>query len=72
VSQYDTGTNAALADTDSDGYSDGVEVERGSDPNDPGSTPQTIPTLGTCGAFALILALGGAALRALRKNRASR
>jgi len=35
----DTGTNPALADTDGDGFDDGVEVAAGSDPNNPLSTP---------------------------------
>jgi DNA-binding beta-propeller fold protein YncE len=39
VGPNDTGTNAALADTDGDGVDDGIEVLRGSDPNDPLSVP---------------------------------
>jgi hypothetical protein len=32
-------------DTDDDGFTDGVEVAAGSDPNDPGSTPVSVPAL---------------------------
>jgi len=36
------GTDPLLADTDGDGYIDGVEVEAGSDPKSPLSTPLTV------------------------------
>lgn len=39
VSRTDTGTDPALFDTDGDLFSDGVEVDTGSDPGDPASTP---------------------------------
>ncbi len=35
----DTGSNPTLADTDADAFGDGIEAVRGSDPNDPDSTP---------------------------------
>lgn len=39
VSPTDTGTSATDADSDDDGFADGVEIARGSDPNDDDSTP---------------------------------
>jgi hypothetical protein len=39
VNAYETGTNPAAADTDGDGYLDGIEVAQGSDPNDARSLP---------------------------------
>lgn len=39
VDPNDTGTNPLIADTDGDGFLDGVEVQGGSDPNDPGDLP---------------------------------
>jgi hypothetical protein len=42
----DTGTSPALADTDGDGFDDGIEVAAGSDPNNASSTPATpVPLL---------------------------
>ena len=42
----DTGTSPALADTDGDGFEDGIEVAAGSDPNNASSTPATpVPLL---------------------------
>ncbi len=67
IDANDTGTNPALADTDGDGFDDGVEVAAGSDPNDSGSTPVTpvpllapLPTLILAGIllFAMRQALG--------------
>lgn len=40
VSPTNTGTDPAKSDTDGDGYADGVEIVRGSDPNDPNSRPR--------------------------------
>jgi hypothetical protein len=67
VDPDDTGTNPALADTDGDGFDDGVEVAAGSDPNNPLSTPDSpippnVPTLGPLPA----LLLGGGLLLAAR------
>ncbi len=39
VSATDTGTNPLIADTDGDGFSDGVEVLVGTDPNNGGDVP---------------------------------
>jgi len=39
---------AQTADTDGDGYADGVEQQLGSDPNDPESTPESFTLLWTC------------------------
>jgi hypothetical protein len=65
VDANDTGTSPALADTDGDGFDDGVEVSAGSDPNDFGSTPATpVPLL----APLSILFLGGGLLLAMRLN----
>ena len=42
ASPTQTGTDPNLADTDGDGYGDGLEVARGSDPTDPDSKPATV------------------------------
>ena len=39
---------AQTADTDGDGYADGVEQQLGSNPNDPESTPESFTLLWTC------------------------
>jgi len=39
IEEYQNDTDPKDADTDNDGYLDGDEVNRGSDPNDPESTP---------------------------------
>jgi hypothetical protein len=59
-----TGTNPASADTDGDGYDDGVEVAAGSDPNDPldfpgAETPlPALPPAALAALAALIAVLG--------------
>lgn len=45
VSASNTGTNSLNPDTDGDGFDDGEEVLAGSDPNNPLSTPLTIPNV---------------------------
>jgi hypothetical protein len=57
LSGTDPGTDPNNPDTDGDGFSDGVEVDAGSDPLDPDSTPGSIPTLGPLGAALLVLAI---------------
>ncbi len=39
-SPTNTGTNPDLADTDGDGFNDGIEVQLGTNPNDPNSKPK--------------------------------
>ncbi|MEE2663867.1 MAG: hypothetical protein VX681_07085 [Myxococcota bacterium] len=68
-----TGTNPALADTDGDGFDDGVEVLAGSDPNDPASTPPppNVPLLGPIPALLLASGLLLGARHNLRRRRSS-
>jgi len=40
VSEHDTGTDPINPDTDDDGFDDGLEVRRGTDPNDPDDFPR--------------------------------
>ena len=71
VNGQDTGTNPALADTDGDGFDDGVEVAAGSDPNSAASIPGVvpIPALGPLPSMLLVGALAIAAGRGLRRRR---
>jgi hypothetical protein len=76
VDPDDTGTNPALADTDGDGFDDGVEVAAGSDPNDPSSTPDSPepPSVPALGPLAALLLVGGLLLargRSLRQRRSA-
>jgi len=70
VSPTNTGTDPLDPDTDNDGFSDGVEVRPGSDPNNAGSVPQ-IPALGPLGASLLALALLIGGRRMLRRRLAA-
>jgi hypothetical protein len=75
VSASDTGTSPALADSDGDGFADGVEVNVWqTDPTDPqsypgstGAPPPPVPALSPVGMALLFAALALAALPALRR-----
>ena len=69
VGPNDTGTHPLLADSDGDGFTDGQEVQLGSDPNNPVSTPLTLlPGLSPLGAFLCGLALISAYWLVLRRR----
>lgn len=67
-----TGTDPLDSDSDGDGFDDGTEVEAGSDPLDPSSTPAAevpgLGPLGTLGSLMLVSLLGiiGVEARRLR------
>jgi len=67
-SPTDTGTDPLDPDSDGDGASDGIELARGSEPNDPGSLPPAppVPVGGVASLVALAAALAWSAQRALR------
>jgi hypothetical protein len=69
VSASDTGTNPFSADTDGDGFGDGIEVLAGSDPNDANSKPDpnVTPALPPIGQLLLVGALLGGAIVARRR-----
>jgi hypothetical protein len=67
VDEAALGLDPALADTDGDGAADGVEVAAGTDPLDPESVPNGIPTLGGPAAALLALVLAGGAVLRLRR-----
>ncbi len=61
VSEFDTGSDPLLADSDGDGFDDGVEVAFGSDPNSSSSFPgsPSVPALDGEGQLALVLLMLG-------------
>ena len=61
VSASDTGTDRLLADTDGDGFDDGVEVAFGSNPNSASSFPGSVdvPALDAHWQLALVLVMLG-------------
>ncbi|MBW2420141.1 MAG: thrombospondin type 3 repeat-containing protein [Deltaproteobacteria bacterium] len=74
LSPTDTGTDPLVADSDSDGFSDGEEVAAGTDPNSDASfpQPQKVPTLGAGGMALLALGLVAAGrARTLRRRPAA-
>ena len=74
MSAADTGTDPANADTDGDGFDDGLEVAHGTDPTDPLSFPSGIqlPGLGSTGMILLVMGmmvLGGKRLAMSKTQR---
>jgi hypothetical protein len=70
VSEFETGTDPLLADTDGDGFDDGDEIVFGSDPTDPLSFPASgVPATSVWGLVPLALALLGPGVIALRRVR---
>lgn len=70
IGETDTGTNPFNPDTDGDGVRDGIEVELGTDPNNPLDTP-SLP-VGTVANFGLVLAFGATTLIIHRARRTSK
>ncbi|MCH2171397.1 hypothetical protein MK489_11485 [Myxococcota bacterium] len=70
VSATDTGTSATLFDTDNDGASDWVEVQQGTNPNDPSSFPTAaqVPALPSHGLGILATGLLWAARGGMRRH----
>ena len=70
VDENDTGTSPFSADTDDDGFDDGIEVAHGSDPNNALSTPETpsLPGIGLMGGLLATLILAGLGAAPLRRR----
>jgi len=67
------GTNPLVADTDGDGFDDGVEVAAGADPNDPDDFPsggEPVPMSGLTGRLLLAGLLTAVGILATRRRRA--
>jgi hypothetical protein len=69
VSETNTGSDPKNADSDGDGFNDGIEVLAGSDPNDSGSVPTALPALTHRGLAALMGGILLAAVSALALRR---
>jgi YVTN family beta-propeller protein len=69
VDASNTGTDPANADTDGDGFSDGVEVAAGTDPNNPNSDPVKVPTLNASGLLLTVLSILGSGFLLRRRRR---
>jgi sugar lactone lactonase YvrE len=69
VSPTDTGTDPTLADSDGDGFADGVEVAAGSDPTNQFSIPAApdVPAVPPWGIALLVILLLAAAPLAMRR-----
>ncbi len=72
VSAMDTGSDPLVADTDGDGFDDGIEVAVGTDPNDSGSFPGQVPGLDGAARVFLAVLLIGTAVAAMAWRRRSR
>ena len=69
ISPLDTGSNPMDADSDDDGFPDGLEVRRGSDPNDDQSLPMLlVPGLSPTALLGLVGLLAAAGQWALRRR----
>jgi hypothetical protein len=72
IDENDTGTNPLVADTDGDGFDDGVEVQFGTDPTDPNDRPlMDVPAAGPMDVAvlaALLLGSAGWVLHRLRRR----
>jgi len=65
VSATDTGSDPLLADSDGDGFDDGIEVMNGTDPNDPASNPAVVPGLTPRWQAVLVITLSVLAIAVL-------
>lgn len=68
VSASDTGSDPLNPDSDGDGFTDGAEVSAGTDPNDAGDFPSSVP-VPLAGTGLLAGALAAAGLARLRRRR---
>lgn len=73
IDAFETGTDPTLADTDGDGFDDGLEVQFGSDPNNSNSVPNLrVPASSPMGLALLIGAVLWAGARCLGRGRRMR
>ena len=64
----DTGSDPLNPDRDGDGHKDGVEVTAGTDPNDAGSFPQSVPVLSLIGASGPVAFMLASAVATVRRR----